>query len=160
MIDAKQLAAMERAMEEEHRKDREALERLKRFLYARSDGKSEAPKPLSAMDRIEQEVDELNTNTIIGRVETIFVSDPDRRWTVPTMLQRLQEEKFPLAAEKPIATLGLVFSKLHKRGKIKRVKRGSGRTPHIYRANVSQEPNSETEAKSERPTQGQAVAVQ
>lgn len=160
MIDAKQLAAMERAMQEEHRKDREALERLKRFLHADGNSCGELHEPKTVLEQIQEEVDELNTNTMIGTVEAIIANDPKKRWTVASMLQRLRDDKFPLAADKPQASLGLVFSKLHKRGKIRLVRRGSGRTPHVYRANLPLEGDSETEAKSERPTQGQAVALQ
>jgi hypothetical protein len=157
---------MERAMREEHRKDLEALERLKRLIHKNGDATCQAPdhKPQQIdAEYVDNNDDPLDLQeglfpaTIIGRVESIMVANTARRWTVPSMLTELMRQKFPLAAQKPASTLGLVFGKLHKRGRIRLVRRGSGRTPNVFRAvpPQTQEGDSDISQKSERATQGQ-----
>lgn len=141
MLDANQIAAMEKAMDEEHRRDREALQRLKRFLPTGSSGSNghDAPIVIDRSGETEarpwEDIDfvEADPETIIGRVETIMMSDPEKRWTVPSMVAHLKTIGFPLEAKKPQATMGLVFAKLRKRHKIRLVRRGSGRNPNTYR---------------------------
>jgi hypothetical protein len=157
-----QIAAMEKNMLEEHRKDREALERLKRFLPKDGDNpktgetvQSPDPAPLLQLD------EGLAPNTIIGKVESVMIADTTRRWTIQLMLQQLKHDNFPLAAQKPESTLGLVFAKLHRRKRIKLVRRGGGRTPNVYQGILPiQEGDSDLLPKSERATQGQPGHVQ
>lgn len=139
MFDANQVAAIESAMEEEHRKDREALQRLKRFLPSNG---SNGRVPMIVIDRSEDsEINYANAVetgdplTIIDKVEEIMQGDPNKKWTVPAMVAYLQQINFPLVAKKPQATMGLVFGKLARTRKtIVRVRKGSGRNPHTYRA--------------------------
>ena len=70
--------------------------------------------------------------TLIGRVEEVFEHNLTTRWTVPKMLDHLRQSGFELKAQKPQASVGLIFQKLRKRGSIRIVKRGSGRTPNVY----------------------------
>jgi hypothetical protein len=166
MHDHKTLAAMESAMREEHRKDLEALQRLKRFLPANSAAPTQQP-PVDAKhadtndDSHDPTVDSL-AQTIIGKVESIMLADTNKRWTVASMLEELRRLNFPLVSKTPTSTLGLVFAKLHKRGIIRLVRRGSGRTPNVFRGvqSQSQEGDSEVDSKNERPTNGQAVVFQ
>jgi hypothetical protein len=148
MLDANQLAAIESAMAEEHRKDREALLRLKRFLPSNGSN-SRVPTVLTITN--EGDVED-NSQTIIDKVEEIMQADTTKKWTVPAMVAHLNNIKFPLVAKKPQATMGLVFSKLaHKRRTIRMVKKGSGRKPNWFRANPPQEEGtSETSPQSER----------
>jgi hypothetical protein len=171
MLNPDQIAEMEKAMLEEHRKDREALDRLKRFIPKNSSPAKddqvdaeyadvEALRPRQRAIELEAN-DDLAPHTIIGKVESVMLADTTKRWTVPVMLQLLKGEKFPLAAQKPESTLGLVFAKLHKRGKIRLVRRGGGRTPNVYRGQLpTQEGDSDSGAKSERATHGQPDHVQ
>jgi hypothetical protein len=165
MYDSKTLAAMEQSMREEHRKDLEAFERMKRFLPKNGS----APKHTTIIDAESVDTDDDSLDlpngplplpqTIIGRVESIMLADIAKRWTVSTMLQELRRINFPLVAKTPGSTLGLVFAKLHRRGTIRLVRRGSGRTPNVFRGvqSQSQEGDSDVDYKSERPTNGQAA---
>jgi hypothetical protein len=147
MLNANQLADMEIAMEEEHRRDREALQRLKRFL-APANGNGHAA-PLVVYREIELEqpdhlsdfvaAEEDAPQSIIDKVEEIMQADPTKKWTVPSMVAYLKYIHFPLLAKKPAATMGLVFAKLaYKRKTIRIVKKGSGRNPNWFRANPTQ----------------------
>ena len=153
MVTEKELSEIERRMEEEHRKDREALQRLKRFLH-----QGTAPAPIEHVDAEYIDVED-KAQTIIGKVEDVFASDIAKRWTIHNMVVFLKSQKFPLVAQKPDATMGLIFSKLQKRGKIRIVRKGSGRLPNIYRATVPKEVGAGDD-QNERATQGQPVAFQ
>jgi len=159
MLDANQISAIENAMEEEHRRDREALQRLKRFLPPSPNGSSSRVAPLVLLDP--EPIDPLGPadaeedapETIIDTVDHIMQADTHRKWSVPLMLAHLRNLNFPLEAKKPEATLGLVFSKLtHKRKTIVRVKKGGGRRPALYRGipREHQEDASDSSAQSER----------
>ena|SRR5581483_3604064 len=152
-----QLSAVERQMEEEYRKDREALARLKRFLKV--DAPSENIDGNQSNDSTD--VSDAAVPTIIGKVEEIMTADITRKWTVPTMLAHLRHEKFPLTAQKPEATLGQVFAKLQRRGVIRIVRRGSGRIPNVFKAvpQITKEEATPETSKSERATEGQPVAI-
>lgn len=149
-----QLSEVERRMEEEHRKDREALLRLKRFLDLGEQ---------TSVITIHREEDSSNvddTPTIISKVESVFADDFTRKWTVPTMIAHLRHEGFPLVAQKPEATMGQVFARLQQRGVIRLVRRGAGRRPNIFKAVAQTKEEEKSEAsQSERATQGQPVAV-
>jgi len=127
---------MEQAMQEEHRQDLEALERLKRYLHnGGGGGAQEQAGRLHSLDRAAFGLDddeETETSTLTGKVEEVFNQNPTARWTVPKMLHYLREIRFELKAQKPQASVGLIFQKLRKRGSIRIVKRGSGRSPNIY----------------------------
>lgn len=138
MLTAAQLAEIERAMEDEHRRDREALERLKRFLKNGSNGGAKEARTAFAMASASADDDEGSSQTIIGKVEEVIFADPEKRWTVPGMVSHLANSGFKFAAKKPDATMGLVFHKLQRRGKVRIVRRGAGRTPNVYRANIQQ----------------------
>jgi hypothetical protein len=157
MLNTNQILAIEAAMEEEHRRDRDALQRLKRFLptngAGRTPGLIERPNGHAHEAPLFDEVTD-NTaepETIIDKVEQIMQSDITKRWTIPLMLAHLQEIKFPLAAKKPESTLGLVFVKLlRKRRSIRIVKRGGGRIPNVFKAVSPQERNNEQTLQNER----------
>jgi hypothetical protein len=158
LLTALQLAEIEKSMQEEHRKDREALARLKRFLNPNGNA------PLSATETDDDESDSSQyPQTIIATMERIMRSDPTRKWTVPTMLSHLRSEKVPFGGKTPDATLGYNFRKLVTRGKVRRVRPGAGRSPSVYRWNSQsdkKEEGSEDSPKSERATQGQPAHLQ
>jgi hypothetical protein len=150
MLDANQLATIESAMAEEHRKDREALQRLKRFLPPNGSNGRVTQVLTIASDGTVEESEE--PQTIIDKVEQVMQADPSKRWTVPAMVTYLKQINFPLAAKKPQATMGLVFAKLvGKRRTIRVVKRGAGRNPNVFRAvQPQQEGASDNHSQSER----------
>lgn len=135
MTNADQLASVERQVEDEYRKAKDALAVLRRYLTSNG---SHGTAPI-VIRRDDAEADFTNqqedTLTIIDKVNAIMQADPNQKWTVPSMLAHLKKINFPLAAKKPDATLGLVFMKLvRKRKTIVRVKKGAGRIPSVYRA--------------------------
>jgi hypothetical protein len=148
MLTVNQLAEIEKAMEEEHRQDREALQRLKRFLKNGANGRSGASPRL--IDTHQYDDGDGNAQTIIGTVDSAMQADHNRKWTVPLMLAYLRDSNFPLAAQKPEATLGLIFKKLQRRGRIRLVKRGSGRLPNVYKAVQPTAQEGESDLESER----------
>jgi len=141
-------------MEEEHRKDREALARLKRFLS--SNGNSQLSLP--EMDDDPSDSSQYG-HTIIGTIERVMQADPMRKWTVPTMLAHFRSEKFPLHAKTPEATLGVTLKKLVKRGKVRLVRQGAGRSPNVYRWKTEPKEVNQEGSERERATQGQPVHV-
>jgi hypothetical protein len=148
MLSADQIANIEAAMEDEHRRDREALQRLKRFLptNGNSNGKSVAERVRAAqaapsLPLLGNGTDEdVEIGSIIGTVEKVMFENPTQRWTVPGMVGHLQQTGFPLEAQKPERTMGLIFRKLAKRGRIQIVRKGSGRRPNVYVAKEGGEP--------------------
>jgi hypothetical protein len=142
MLNADQISAIETAMEEEHRRDREALQRLKRFLPFSGNG-SGSRVPTFVIDHTNEATEsevldfvdaQEEQQTIIDKVEQIMQADTHKKWSVPLMIAHLKSINFTLQAKKPEATMGLVFGKLAKKRKtIVRVRRGSGRTPNLYR---------------------------
>ncbi len=71
-------------MQEEHRKDLEALERLKRFIPKPSITTSTISNG-SGHTPVDDELDEdsVSGNTIIGTVQRIIREGGSRKWTVP-----------------------------------------------------------------------------
>jgi hypothetical protein len=135
MLDATQIGAIEAAMEAEHAKDREALARLKRFLPNKNGAKNGNSHNQETLQLIHDDPD--GADTLIGRVESVLFADPEKRWTVPTMIEHLRSIGVQFEAKRPDATMGLIFSKLKGRYKVRIVKRGSGRRPHVYKAEVN-----------------------
>jgi len=151
-MDAKQIAAIELAMAEEHKRDKEALDRLKRFIgngATGTNGHSSKALPVQfEIPQVEDMVDDvINNGTIRSRVAEVFAADPERRWTIPTMLQYLKSVNYPLHAQKPEVTLSGAFRRLNEIGKIKRVRRGHGRNPHVYKAITEEELSGKSEEK-------------
>jgi len=148
MLNADQITALERAMAEEHKRDIEALERLKRFIKPSSNGH----KPdMSLHDRVkaaanteartqlalsngEDDVSGEQPSTIIGKVVELLNRDVAKGWTVSGVVAQMKAEGFQLNAKKPDATVGLVFQKLVKREIARITHRGAGRDPHVYKA--------------------------
>lgn len=132
-MDAQELEVIERRMREEHRLDREALERLKRFQHPSKNGRTATPrsaKPASGKDDAETAV----VYTIITKVAEIMTADTTRTWNGPQMVEKLGTEGMPISAKRPVPTVTRAFRKLVKRGIIRRVKKGAGTIPSAYRA--------------------------
>lgn len=146
-MDLEQLASLE----EDLRKDLEAISRVKQILALKNGSLSrpddrqirlpiriqEPDDPLDADD-----VEEARSDSLVGTIERIINSDLNVRWTTAKMLTRLQSLKFPLKAKKPIYSVGQSMQKLEEKGKIRIVRRGTGSAPNIYRGKAT-EPNTE-----------------
>lgn len=143
MADSIDLDAVGRRIEEEYLRARDALHTLKKYLGNGENGSAGRTPPI-AIDLTNEPTrhdltqltfnDEENSQTIIDKVEQIMQSDTRQKWSVPLMVAHLRTIGFPLQAKKPEATMGLVFSKLMRNRKtVVRVRRGSGRTPNLFR---------------------------
>jgi hypothetical protein len=149
MFGADQIAAIENAMAEEHRKDLEALQRLKRFLPSNSN----VAAPFTVTQRLRQarkaelelpSVSEAESHdepvTIVSAVKDTLMANPEKSWTVVQMIHALNGVPgVKMESRKPEATVGLIFSKLAKKNKVHIIAKGSGRRPHVYKWNAQQE---------------------
>lgn len=133
-MDQDQIAAMEQQMMEEHRKDMEALARLKRFIppNGATSGASRSSITVSAPSPVVPLVPEEGT-PLKHAIRDIANHEPSVRWTNVKMLKYLESIKFELNAQKPIYSIGQATQKLIDRGDLKLVKKGSGNTPNIFR---------------------------
>lgn len=135
MLTPDQIVEMEQAMEEEHRKDRDALHRLKRFLPEQRNGHSkQTPQPMAPASQ--KETAAAGTETLIGRMEAIMQQDLNRVWTVPAMMEHLKQLGVPLGGNTPEKSVGLNFVKLVQRGKAELFRKGAGRIPNLYKGRL------------------------
>ncbi len=136
-MDKDQIAAIERQMQEEHKKDMEALERLKRFIPSsgiNGNASDVHQVPLQSISKIPVTPLVLEEGTSLKHaIRDIMNHDPSIRWTNVKMLKYLEDIKFELKAKKPIYSIGQATQKLVDGGEIKLVKKGSGNAPNIYR---------------------------
>lgn len=151
MSDPIDLDAVEKKIQEEFLRAKDALETLRKYFGHNANSSENGSSgriqqiaiarvpeivPTSAADSDEEDGE---TQSIIDKVEEIMQSDPSKKWTVPSMVAYLKYIHFPLVAKKPAATMGLVFAKLaYKRKTIRMVKKGSGRNPNWFRGNPIQ----------------------
>ena len=127
-MDNEQIAAMERQMQEEHRKDVDALERLKRFLPSNGLGATSQVTAQSVIPLVPEEDTPLK-----DAISDIMDNDPTVRWTNTKMLKYLTDVGFKLNAKQPIYSVGQATQRLLDSEKIKLVRKGAGSTPNIFR---------------------------
>jgi len=149
-MDATQITVLERQMLEEHKKDIEALARLKRFLPTNG----AAPDPVEHRQMAlpvggdAEELDDAPVTTLRGKIEEIINADPTQKWTTQRVLARLREIGFPLNAQKPIYSVGQSLKILAGHERIKLVRKGVGSAPNIYRARVTEQQANSMEVPS------------
>ncbi len=151
-MDAKQLAQIELAMAEDHRRDKEALERLKRFIHGDNGQNTNRIVSFAPSTFVDDDADGGSESTIRNKVAEVFGADSTRRWTIPQMVEHLQSVDFPLKAKKPEATMYGVFNALRGRGIIRLVRRGTGRNPNTYRLVTAERENGAASEESTRVT--------
>lgn len=130
MLTNDQLNEIKARMDEEHRRDREALDRLVRFL----------PQNGTVAKRSSAETDEALDDaptSILEGIETIMRKHSDRTWTVTKLRAELSRNGHELKAKNPNATIGVSLKKLCDRGMVNVIRRGSGREPNVYRYRVA-----------------------
>ena len=136
-MDANQIKLMEEQMREEHQKDIDALNRLKRFMPVNgheSKPRSAPPKQEPLEETIgEADDDSTTTATLRGTIERIMSGDLAKKWTVQTMLAQLKSLNYPFKASKPINSVSLSLQALYKKQRIVLVRRGAGSAPNVYR---------------------------
>ncbi len=123
-----QISAMERQMQKEHRKDVEALGRLKRFLPSNSLGATSQVTAQSVVPFVPEEDSPLK-----DAIRNIMNNDPVVRWTNTKMFKYLTEVGFKLNAKQPIYSIGQATQRLFDAGEIKLVRKGAGSTPNFFR---------------------------
>jgi len=137
-MDAKELAALE----EDLRRDLEAIGRVRQLMAAKSSAKAADDRQRTSLpslfplrpDPVETDLDEDSApGSIRGTVETTINADPNVRWTTQKMLVHLQQTGFPLRAKKPIYSIGQAMQKLADAKKIRLVRKGAGNQPNIYK---------------------------
>jgi hypothetical protein len=143
-------------MEEEHQKDREAFERLLRFLpddeeeevegvgvRADSESDEETAEHVEAMldlarrgrmarARAQTRDFHPSEKSILSQIESIMRDNSDRTWNVRQLVGELSSQGVALVAARPETTVSVALKKLHDRGKITLVAPGTGRKPHTY----------------------------
>ncbi len=133
-MDRTQIEQIERQMEEDHRLDREALERLKRFIPVNGNGNSHPASNLAqpvSQPKLPYVPEE--GTPLKHAVRDIMNNDPTQKWTNPKMLQYLKKVGFPLNAKKPVISVSQATQRLEAGGQIKLLKSGSGNSPNVYR---------------------------
>jgi hypothetical protein len=136
-MDAQELAQIEDAMAEEHRRDREALERLKRFLHHGRNGntpRASAAPVLTIKNAGETKAVVKESSTILSKVAAVMTADASRSWNGPQLVEKLASDGNTTSSKRPVAIITRALRQLVKRGTIRRVKKGTGTTPHAYRA--------------------------
>ncbi len=146
-MDKARIEEIEMAMREEHRRDEEALDRLKRFLPSNGTNSGNSKRLFEYIpknDRLDpinvghhdslEDIDEaLNVVTLRGKIGQTMASDPTKGWTGKKMLKALEEAKFAFAARKPINSVAIAMNYWVKRGFAHVTKRGSGRIPNVIK---------------------------
>ena len=135
-MDKKKVVELEQQMLEEHRKDLEALTRLKRFLPSNDNvGGQETSTIITeppSHSTIASLVPEEGT-PLKYAIRDILNNDPSVKWINKKILQYLLDVGFELKAQKPIYSIGQATQQLLGSGEIKLVKKGFGSTPNILR---------------------------
>lgn len=131
-MNAQQLAAMERAMEDEHRKDREALQRLKRFLPNGNTTPVESA-PVATFEESDLQASQPPL-TVSEKVTSLMQADYTVSWDSAKLIQSLRAEGYIPKAKKPRGTVNRILRVLKSRGVIRLVRRGKGVSSSLYRA--------------------------
>jgi hypothetical protein len=115
--------------------DRE-LSRVKRELLNSFDDLGWAEES-ERSDSVEDQVKSTEgPETLVGSVKHLFKSSPFTAWSVATLERKLKEGGFVFGAKNPRSSLNTVLTRLaeDENPVIELFKRGSGRSPNLYRA--------------------------
>jgi hypothetical protein len=126
MLTESQIQEIRSRMQEEHRRDIEALERLMRFLPVSAQPNGKQAFPPAADNGMAPE------DSVLGGIERILRDHANRTWTSQQIRAELERRGFGLKAKNPMATISVALKKLEDRDKATVVMRGSGREPNRY----------------------------
>jgi len=130
-------------MEEEHKKDLEALARLQRFLdspapSSKTNGVHILPAdlPTTKLSTNEEAAFEDHGAYLIRAALAVVRSRPDTSFSPRAVQQALLERNFPLVGDerRQLVSIGQSLKKLAGRNEIRLVRHGKGREPNLYRA--------------------------
>jgi hypothetical protein len=143
MLDERQISDMESRMREEHRKDLEALERLKKYLPTpTSNGVTSVPLvPASRTPRVRS----IGRRTRAGGGRTGLTNevlaiitearDQQEIWSRAEVQEALNKRMFVVTASDPVAAINQALKALVGRGDLFIVRQGSGSSPSLYSLN-------------------------
>lgn len=126
VLNEEQIAEIERAMREEHTRDLEALQRLKRYLPSNS---RSAPAAQQSPKLVEEAVRPVRRSTNRGlkaEVITVIKEEPGRVWTRPGVYEKLNERGFQIRAKDHVAALNQALRTLVQNGDIHILRQGTG----------------------------------
>ena len=134
---AGQLAAMRAEVETEYRKDIEAIAALERLAARLPQG---IPSHELADDSDAGDTENIARQSLISAVRGAVEDAPNRSHSVGEVFKYLKAIGYPFqhlhddGGKQAKASVSTALLKLHKRGIIRRVRKGSGNTPNLYRA--------------------------
>ena len=132
-ITREQLAAIRKQMEEEHRKDIEALERITSKFSVPSVNHTDSPHKF--VERLPM-VRPVAADTIRGTaIKVLRQSPPETIWTASGLYRAMRTEQYPFTQDESGATnvLSAALGKLLRSGQLELVARGASRRPAQYR---------------------------
>ena len=140
MLTRQSIDDYEKRIEDNYRREKELIERMRALLEESESGgsvlalpgiprRSEATK--STLPPLEENATATNLSK---KIEEICFEYRDEMWSMRRMLAYLRQIGFSLG-DKPEGSISAAMGKLAARGKLKVVKRGSGSAPNIYQWN-------------------------
>jgi hypothetical protein len=85
--------------------------------------------------------EEGDSDTLIGRIQNLFVSDPEKRWTVSKIEQAVKSQGYKFQGAKASTSIHTTLSKLKLRKVVRTVKHGKGSKPSVYAAEKQESAN-------------------
>ncbi len=124
-------------MDEEHRKDREAFERLMRLIPDTVAATEEGPKIVPAGNHAVNEPDTLTDmdQLCLG----LMREQPERDWTIRDLMSGMESSGFKLPAIRPEAVLNRCMRRLIAHQKVLVILQPQGRRAGVYRFNADTE---------------------
>jgi hypothetical protein len=131
MLDDKQIAEIERQMREEHKREVEALEalkRLRRYLPDFQPAPDHATRPPSAAPKENGSTPHQRGRRTGLKDEILAVIDEstNQTWTRPMLQKALRERGFEIQAKDPVAAMNQALRKLVIDADVTLLKQGSG----------------------------------
>lgn len=128
-----QLEAMRRQMEEEHRLDVAAFERIMQRFALPTQVAASVASVVAEDD--EEEVEDSGRPSLMDAVLSVVLSRPNVSTTGRQIMESLKAQGFPLKGnERRILTsIGMKLKKLVSRGEIRITRQGVGREPNHYK---------------------------
>jgi hypothetical protein len=138
MLEATQIAEIERKMKEEHKRDLEALQRLRKYLpaseTANRSAQSGAEEPRSSNGRPRGRKTGLRK-----KIREAIDSMPDQHLTRAEIAEILDADGFEIQAVDPVSSMNQALRKLVIRKDIALAKPGLGSSPAKYTSTKSQD---------------------
>jgi hypothetical protein len=124
MFTIEQRDAIRAAIDEEYRKDCEALERVMRWATVAGVFPKGGEPPLGFSNS--------NPATLIDNIRMIMRESASRTWSAQTLVAEMKKRGVEMKSRNPVQTVSVTLKKLSDRGQISLIKPGVGREPHFY----------------------------